>query len=72
MSAEVARVDHHGSLHLDGGRRFVCEALRGQRVRLERFGHRVLVSYRQMLIREIDLTTGDSRTVLKPRAALEQ
>ena len=72
LGAEVAGIDRHGSLHLDGGRRFVCEALRGQRVRLERFGDRVLVSYRHMLIRELDLTTGSSRTVLKPRAELQR
>jgi len=52
--SEVKRLNPQGMLE-DGGRRwFVCWALAGQRVRLERIEGKVLVSYRHMYLREID------------------
>jgi hypothetical protein len=52
----------------EGGRRwFVCEALAGQRVRIERSDKKLLVSYRHMYLREIDTTRGCTRPLVVPR-----
>jgi len=64
--AEVRRLVHKGCLFESGRYHFVCHALAGRRVRLERFEKRILISYRHMLIRELDKTTGKSRSILKP------
>jgi len=64
--AEVRKLSENGCLYLAGRYYFVCHALAAERVRYERFQNRVLVTYRHMTIREIDLDTGDSRTILKP------
>jgi transposase InsO family protein len=59
-------------LNLKGGfyygkrRHFVCEALGGEMVRLEEVSDKLLISYRQMYIREIDGSTGRSRALLLP------
>jgi len=63
---EVSRLADNGCLWEAGQYYFVCHALSGRRVRLQRFKRRLLVSYRHMLIREIDMTTGQSRTILEP------
>lgn len=64
--AEVRTLAENGCVYLGGRYRFVCHALGGRRVRCERFEDRILISYRKMLIREIDLSTGTSRTILEP------
>ena len=65
--SEVKQLNAQGLLH-DGGRRwFVCEALGGQRVRLERLEGKVLVSYRHMNIREIDTDAGWTRPLVVAR-----
>jgi transposase InsO family protein len=52
--SEVKRLNSQGMLE-DGGRRwFVCWALAGRWVRVERVDAKLLVSYRHMYIREID------------------
>ena len=66
LGAEVRRLVHNGCLFEAGRYHFVCHALAGRRVRLERFADRILISYRHMLIRELDPTTGKSRSILKP------
>jgi transposase InsO family protein len=67
--SEVKQLNAQGLLH-DGGRRwFVCEALAGQRVRLERLEGKVLVSYRHMYIREIDTHAGWTRPLVVARPA---
>ena len=66
VGAEVRRLVHNGCLFEAGRYHFVCHALAGRRVRLERFEDRILISYRHMLIRELDPTTGKSRSILKP------
>jgi transposase InsO family protein len=68
-NSEVLPVASNGCVYLAGGYRFICEALRGQTVRLERFANRALVSYRHMLIRELDLTTGASHAVIRPHGS---
>jgi len=64
--AELRQLAHNGCLHEAGRYHFVCLALTGRRVRLERFEDRILISYRHMLIRELNTTTGRSRSILEP------
>jgi transposase InsO family protein len=64
--SEVRRLKGNGCFWDQGRDHFVCLALTGRRVRLERFGDRILVSYRHMLIRELSTRTGRSRPILKP------
>jgi transposase InsO family protein len=54
LGSEVKRLNSQGILE-DGGRRwFVCQALAGRWVRVERIDGKLLVSYRHMYVREID------------------
>jgi len=65
--SEVKRLNTQGMLE-DGGRRwFVCGALAGQQVRIERLHTQVLVSYRHMYIREIDKQRGGTRPLVVAR-----
>jgi len=64
--SDVRRLADNGCLYLEGRYHFVCHALANRRVCCETFGERILVIYRHMLIRELDVKTGTSRTVLKP------
>jgi hypothetical protein len=52
--SDVRRSNSQGMLTEQGQRWFVCGGLAGQRVRVERFDGKLLVSYRHMYIREID------------------
>lgn len=65
--SDVRRLNQQGSLREGSRRWFVCEALADQRVRVERFDGKLLVSYRHMYIREIDLGTGRSRPLVVAR-----
>jgi transposase InsO family protein len=58
--ATVARLNSQGSFDWSGGRYFVCEALADERVQLEPCEGKLLVRYRHLIVREIDLTTGRS------------
>jgi transposase InsO family protein len=69
VNSDILSVAGNGCVYVDGGYRFVCEALRGQTVRLERFANRAVVSYRHMLIRELDLATGASYAVIRPHGS---
>lgn len=64
--SEVHRLAENGCLYQTGRYHFVCHALGGRRIRLERFEERILISYRHMLIRELDTTTGRSLSILEP------
>lgn len=64
--SEVRTLRGNGCMSMSGQDYFVCLALVGQRVRLERFEDKILVSYRQMHIREIDLKTGRTTAVVRP------
>jgi len=55
---EVLRVDANGMIRWDGGRYFVCEALIHHSVAVERIGEELLVRFRNMYIRQIDLERG--------------
>ena len=65
--SEVRRLNTQGCLDYGRKRWFVCEALASQRVRLEHLDGKLLVSYRHMYVREIDLGTGTSRPVVFAR-----
>jgi transposase InsO family protein len=62
----VMRLNTQGCLDYEGRRRFVCEALAGEQVKLERIGDLVVVGWRGMLIREIDLDSGRTRALVLP------
>ncbi len=62
--APVARVDIAGSVCYRGRRHFVCEALAGEWVKLEEVEPLLVVTYRRTLLREIDLRTGKSKSLV--------
>ena len=64
--ADVRRLNGAGCLEYQGRRYFVCEALASERVQCERFADRVLVRFRHMYIREINLDTGRTTAVVRP------
>ena len=55
---ELLSVDANGMIRWKGGRYFVCEALVHHQVAVESIGRGLLVRFRNMYIREIDLETG--------------
>jgi len=57
---EVKEVDAAGTLRIDGRRYFVCEALTHREVGVERLGNNVLIRFRDMYIREINLEKGST------------
>jgi transposase InsO family protein len=63
---EVRVVDGAGTLRVEGHRYFVCEALVHQEVALERVGEQVLVRYRQMYVRELDLARRSTQAFVYP------
>ena len=65
--SEVRRLNPAGCLDWEGERWFVCEALAGRRVRVERVGQLLLVSYRHMYVREIDRKQRCTRPLVLPR-----
>lgn len=69
--SEVQRLNSQGMLSEQGHRWFVCGALPGRRVRVERFDEKLLVSYRHMYIREIDIKRRQSRALVVERQAAE-
>ncbi len=62
----VLRLNGQGCLDYRRQRLFVCEALAGEMVRLEHLENKLVVQYRHMYIREIDLITRKSVTLLEP------
>jgi transposase InsO family protein len=69
--SEVQRLNSQGMLTDERHRWFVCGALANQRVRIERFDRKLLVSYRHMYVREIDLKRRESRALVVARGAWE-
>jgi transposase InsO family protein len=62
--AIVKRLNNQGMVEYRSRRYFVCEALRGERVQLIEFQDSLLVKYRHMYIREINLSTGRTNAIL--------
>ncbi len=67
--SEVKRLNTQGMLEERGRRWFVCGALAGQQVRVERVEDKLLVSYRHMYLREIDPERGCTRPLVIAREA---
>jgi transposase InsO family protein len=67
--SDVRRLNGAGSVSDAGRRWFVCAALADQYVRVERFDGKLLVSYRNMYIREIDLARERTRPLVVERRA---
>jgi transposase InsO family protein len=67
VGSDVRHLNRGGMLNEQGRRWFICEALAGQRVRVERFDGKLLVSYRHMYLREVDLERGCSRALVRER-----
>ena len=63
----VSELNSQGCLTYKQRRYFVSEALEQQQVRVEQIENKLIVSYRQMYIREIDIITGKSASLLTPR-----
>ena len=63
--AIVMRLNMKGAFYYRQRRHFVCEALAGEPVRLEELDNKLLISYRHMYVREINIETGGSITLLK-------
>lgn len=70
--AEVRRLNSAGCLDLPSERYFVCEALAGKEIWCQRFGNRILVTYRHMHIREINRETGRTTSVVQPVSRPEE
>lgn len=70
--SEVRRLNGAGMLTEAGRRWFVCAALADQQVCLERFAGKLLVSYRNMYIREIDPQQEHTRPLVVERGAAGQ
>jgi len=62
--AAVKRLNAKGLLRWRGHYYFVCEALAGEWVEINRCEHKLLVRYRHMWIREIDTRTARSETLI--------
>lgn len=65
--SDVRRLNSQGMLTEQRQRWFVCGALAEQRVQVERFDGKLLVSYRHMYIREVDLERRCSRALVVAR-----
>jgi transposase InsO family protein len=66
--AEVVRLNSKGCVHYQQERYFVCEALAGEPVALDRLDERILVRYRQTYVREIDVQSGRTRPLATRQA----
>jgi transposase InsO family protein len=62
----VSRVDQNGMISYEGRRFFISEALIEEQVACTRLAHRVLVTFRHMYVRELQLRTGRGRSLLQP------
>jgi len=66
QGSEVRRLNSQGFLYWQGQNWFVCEALAGREVRVENVAHVLLISYRHMYVREIDLRQRSTRSMVVP------
>jgi transposase InsO family protein len=70
--SDVRRVNANGAVAEAGRKWFVCEALAGHHVRMERFDGKLLVSYRDMYIREIDPDRQTTRSLVIARTTFAE
>jgi transposase InsO family protein len=64
--SDVYRVDANAMITYQGGRFFVGEALVGEQVACTRLRDRALVRFRHMWVRELELRSGRTHTLLRP------
>jgi transposase len=64
-NSEVRKLNSQGCIELNGRRYFVCEALAGREVRVQRLDDHILISFCHMYIREL-LPQGGNRPVICP------
>ena len=69
IGSDVYRVDQNAMIWYQKRRFFIAEALIGEEVACTRLATRVLVSYRHMFVRELELRTGRTRSLLRPMDA---
>ena len=62
----VKRLDTQGMLYYQSQTYFVSEALATERVRVDELDGKLLVTFRHMIVREIEVRTGKSMAVLLP------
>jgi len=65
-AGEVKRISNKGYVYYRGGKYFVSEALAKEHVRLDEIQKKLLVTFRHLTVREINLLTGSSTPVLLP------
>jgi transposase InsO family protein len=63
---DVVRVDANGMIRWEGRRHFVCEALVHHHVAVEQIGRELLVRFRHMYIRQIDMETNHTLPFIHP------
>lgn len=63
----VVRLDAQGKVRYRGQAYFVCEALAREWVQIDELDDQLMVTFRQIIIREINLKTGKSTAVLLDR-----
>lgn len=63
---QTYELNSQGRLTYGSRRYFVCEALANQLVGVQELGGKVIVAFRNMYVREIDLTTGHTRSLVTP------
>lgn len=68
----VKRLDTQGMLYYWGQRYFVSEALATEWVRIDELDGKLLVTFRHMTVREIEVRTGQSTAVLLPARTSNQ
>jgi len=68
----VKRLDTQGLLYYRSQTYFVSEALAAERVRVDELDGKLLVTFRHMTIREIEVRTGKSTAVLLPARTLNE
>lgn len=56
----IKKLDSQGKLRQGGRSYFVCEALANEWIRIDAIDHLLVVTFRQMTVREIDVRTGRS------------
>jgi transposase InsO family protein len=70
---QIQRLNPQGMLYYRGRTYFVSEALAQERVRVDELEEKLLVTFRHLTVREINLRTGTSTAVLlPPRTAIKK
>jgi len=64
--ATVRKLTPRGTLHWKGNLYFVSQALPDEQVWCRQIDHRLVIIYRDMMVREIDLVTGGTTAVVPP------